>query len=81
MKLRAILSAVAVLGMAHPAFADIDCDDPANAEEEVCLALPQDGVTNLVPLIAPIASILGVSALAATGAGGGSTTSTPSTTN
>ncbi len=58
----------------------LDCNDPANAEAEACLALPGDGVTNFVPLIAPLAGLLGIGALA----GGGSTTSTtstPSTTN
>ena len=58
----------------------LDCNDPANAEAEACLALPGDGVTNFVPLIAPAAGLLGLAAAA----GGGSTTSTtstPSTTN
>jgi len=53
----------------------LDCDDPANAEAEACLALPGDGATNFVPLIAPLVGLAGIAAAA----GGGSTTSTTST--
>lgn len=53
----------------------IDCDDAANAEEEVCLGLPLDGATNLGPLAGVAAGVIGLGALA----GGGSTTSTTST--
>jgi len=83
MMIRVILAAALATGIAQSAFAqaannEIDCDDPANAEEEVCLSLPRDGVTNFVPLVAPVLGAVGVGALAAAG-GGGSSTSTPST--
>lgn len=85
MMIRATLAAVALAAITQPAFAQeagntIDCDNPANAENEICLALPADGVTNFVPLVAPVLGAIGVG-VAAAAAGGGSTTSTPSTTN
>lgn len=57
---------------------EIDCDDPANAEEEVCIALLETGgggATNFAPLIAGVGGLLGLGALA----GGGSSTSTTAT--
>lgn len=83
--IRVILAAAVATAMAQSAFAQaannsIDCDDPANAEEEVCLSLPRDNATNFVPLIAPALGAVGVGALAAAG-GGGSSPSTPNTTN
>ena len=53
----------------------VDCADPANAEAAACLELPDPGVTNFVPLVAPVAGLLAVGAIAAAGAGG----STPAT--
>lgn len=86
MSIRVFIAAAVVSGLAQSALAQntentIDCTEPANAEEEVCLALPDDGVTNFVPLVAPVLGALGAGALAAAGGGGGSTPSTPSTTN
>ena len=72
----------AAMAVASPAFAQtaipttIDCDDPANAEEEVCLALPRPGATNFAPLVGGIAGLFALGALAS---GGGSTTSTTTT--
>lgn len=65
---------------------EIDCDDEDNQAEPICLGLPGNDITNLVPLVAPA---LGAIAAAALGGGGGangtvstvSTTSTTSTTN
>jgi len=88
-------AALAVLLLTTPSFAQvvdpatgnasleqqIDCDDPTNAAEDICLGLPLDGVdiTNFVPLIAPFAAILGAAALA--GGNSDGTTATTSTTN
>jgi len=72
----------AVIAFGAPAFAqtvtptEIDCSNPANAEAEICLRLPNPGATNFAPLVAGAAGLLGLAALA----GGGSTTSTTSTT-
>ncbi|MFD2739600.1 hypothetical protein ACFSUD_08475 [Sulfitobacter aestuarii] len=64
-----------------PVDAAIDCDDAANAEHEVCLALPVGlaGVTNFA-FVAP--AVLGGAALvgAVAGSGGNNTTGTTSTT-
>ena len=73
-----LATTTASMGLAQAIPTTIDCDDPANAEEEVCLAaVGAAGVTNFAPLIAGGAGLLAVGALA----GGGSTTSTTSTTS
>jgi len=59
--------------------AEVDCDDPAKAENEVCLAFLDEGITNVVPLIAPVAGLLGSGAL--DGDSSPSTTTTTSTTS
>ncbi|MEL6957813.1 MAG: hypothetical protein AAGL89_02535 [Pseudomonadota bacterium] len=59
--------------------ATVDCNDPANANTDECLALPPLGsgdITNFVPLIGPL---LGAAAVAAVAAGGASAPSTPNT--
>ena len=86
-------TSIAVLLLSNAAFAQtvvpadttqqqIDCDDPNNADEDVCLGLPVggDAITNFVPLIAPLLGAAAAVAVVA-GAGGGDTTSTVSTVN
>lgn len=53
----------------------VDCAEPVNAEAAACLELPDPGVTNFVPLVAPVAGLLAVGAMVGAGAGG----STPAT--
>jgi len=71
-------------GFAAPSVAQVaddsvDCDDPANEDDPICLGLPADGdpITNFAPIAAPL---LGAAALAGL-AGSGGTTGTTSTTS
>ncbi len=88
MSVRRYLWAAMIAGLSTQAFAqttdDVDCDDPANAEDPVCIALAlegSEGVTAFVPLVAPAAGLLGLAALGAGGATATTTTSTTSTGN
>jgi len=84
MKLFNSVVVVTLIAGVSPGFAQnatptvIDCDDPANAEEEVCLALPPQDATNFAPLVGAAAGLLGLGALA--GGGGSTSTTTTSTT-
>lgn len=88
MKIFDFVILAACIGLASPAFAvnivktvtgeEIDCDEPANAENEACLEILDEGITNFVPLAAPVAGLLGLGAL---GGGGSSSTTTTSTTS
>lgn len=76
-----------------PLQGEIDCTNPINAENEVCLGLAESaaaagagagagaaagGATAFAPLVGPVAGALGLGVLAAAG-GGGSTFSTSTT--
>ncbi len=71
-----------------PQQSEIDCTDPNNAENEVCLGLAGSGAaaagagaggaTAFAPLVGPVAGVLGLGIIAAAG-GGGSTSSTSTT--
>jgi hypothetical protein len=73
----------AAFAVASPAFAQtaapttIDCDDAANAEEEVCLALPPSTATNFAPVVAGVGGLVALGALSG---GGGSTSTTTTST-
>lgn len=78
-------TAIAAIMLANTSYAQdtaaVDCNDPANAGLPACTGLPEGlDVTNVVPLVAPIAGIVALGVLAGGGGGdGGSTPATPST--
>lgn len=57
---------------------EIDCDEPASAENRACLDIMDESITNVVPLVAPAAGLLGLGAL---GGGGATSTTTTNTTS